>query len=537
MASTNFIPGTVITSEWLNEVDEAIFETVPDIVAKAYGDATFVGTGSDDSTAVQAFVDANKGKTLVIKRATFAGVLLSGSTYSNTKLYIQDHTLATRPTSATNNFGGAWVGLIIQSCDGVMLDYVGNGNRTVQPDEEHIYLVGVAGATNMSVPRFIGREIRGDGMYVSQASWTSSSATTTNLQIGFFGCYNSADDGRNALSLIAYDGVSIGTFESIKVGAVVGGVRQPGGLDIEPNFTYQTCNSCTIGSVTVRSTGTTCFGVQGKDAGSEAYVVTGLSVGALDSINTLGTSATDGTWALNLFMVNDVTIRGRISHTNATNGVAGRIDSAIGVVANIIVTQANKGLLLGENGWVRKSDIHVNIKSYAGSVSGIGLRACGLTDVALKGHISGAGNASSTFAVQVRSNGRALTQTNVTYSIDVPKDANNARGYRNETGDTVAFTNCKISNCRVTGYASFSVALDGFGVAGIRKQDIAGVTESAAVPGNGGWTQGDIVNNSTPTKDANNMTVMGWVRLTTGTGAVSGTDWAIMNVSHVSPAV
>lgn len=512
-----------------------VLAALADLAMRLYGDAVFSGTGGDDSAAVQSFVDANKGKTLVIKSSTFAGLLLSGPTYNNTRLYVQGHTLATRPTSAANNFGGAWVGIIIQSCDGVVLDYAGNGNRTAQPDEEHICLVGVAGATNMSVPRFIGREIRGDGMYVSQSSWTSSSATTVNLQIGFFGCYNSVDDGRNALSLIAYDGVSIGTFQSYKVGAVVGGVRQPGGLDIEPNATYQTCTSCTIGAATVRSAGTTCFGVQGKDAGGESYVVTGLSVGALDSVNTLGASATDGTWSLNLFQVNDVEIKGRIGHTGNTAGVAGRIDSALGVNVDLVIGPCYKGLLVGEAGWVRKSDIKTNIRSYAGAASGLGIRVCGTTDSIYRGHISGCGSASSTWAVQIRGNGRALTQINVRYEIDTPKD-NNARGYRHEPTDIVTFAGCFIQNCNVTGYSTWTTALDGFGVAGLRKRNINGVTEAAVMPNDGGWTQGDCVAKTNPTKDANNMTVSGWVRLTTGTANVAGTDWAIAHVSHVSPA-
>jgi len=535
MASTEFTNGTVIDPSWLNEINDAVYTTIPDIIAKAYGDATFVGTGGDDSVAVQAFVDANKGKTLVIKTVTFAGLLVSGSSYNNTKLYIQDHTLATRATSGTNNFGGAWVGIIFQSCDGIVLDYVGNGNRTVQPDEEHIYLVGLAGVSNMLIPRFIGKEIRGDGMYVSQANWLANTTTTTNLQVGFFGCYNSADDGRNALSLIAYDGVSIGTFQSYKVGGVVGGIRQPGGLDIEPNHAYQTCTSCTIGAATVRSTGTTCFGVQGKDAGGEVYAVTGLSVGALDSVNTLGASAADGTWALNLFQVNDVQIRGRVAHTTNTAGIVARIDSAINVVADLNVGPGLKCVIVGENGWVRKSNIKINIRNYAGGAGGIGLRSCGVTDTSFSGRITGATSASSTFAVQIRSNGRALTQTNVRYSIDAPKDTN-SRGYRNETGDTVAFSNCLLTDCDLTGYASWTTAFEGFGVAGIRKRNINNLTDITIMPTDGGWTIGDIVNKSNATKDANNMTTIGWYRLTTGTGAVLGTDWAAMNVSHVSPA-
>ena len=372
-------------------------------------------------------------------------------------------------------------------------------------------------------------------MYVSQADWLANTATTTNLQIGFFCCYNSADDGRNALSLIAYDGVSIGTFQSYKVGGVVGGVRQPGGLDIEPNETYQTCTGLTVGAATVRSTGTTCFGVQGKDAGSEAYVVTGVSVGALDSLNTLGASAGDGTWALNLFQVNDVNIRGVVAHTVNTAGVVARIDSAIGVVADINVGPGLKCVIVGENGWVRKSNIKLNIRSYAGGSGGIGLRSVGVTDTSFSGCITGATSASSTFAVQIRSNGRALTQTNVRYSIHAPKDAN-ARGYRNETGDTVSFVNCLLCDCDLTGYASWTTAFEGFGVAGIRKRNINNLTDITIMPTDGGWTIGDIVSKSNATKDGSNMTLTGWYRLTTGTGAVLGTDWAAMNVSHVSPA-
>ena len=52
MASTNFIPGTVITSEWLNEVDEAIFETVPELQEQLDDVAIFVNHLGADNTGV-----------------------------------------------------------------------------------------------------------------------------------------------------------------------------------------------------------------------------------------------------------------------------------------------------------------------------------------------------------------------------------------------------------------------------------------------------------------------------------------------------
>lgn len=57
-----------------------------------------------------------------------------------------------------------------------------------------------------------------------------------------------------------------------------------------------------------------------------------------------------------------------------------------------------------------------------------------------------------------------------------------------------------------------------------------------AQPASGSYQRGDTVHKLDPSLDGNNMTLIGWKRLTTGSGHVSGTDWANMYVSHVSPA-
>ena len=69
MASTNFIPGTVITSEWLNEVDEGIFETLPSISSTASGKGASM-VGVEDSAgywagATQEAVNTEAGSLLV----------------------------------------------------------------------------------------------------------------------------------------------------------------------------------------------------------------------------------------------------------------------------------------------------------------------------------------------------------------------------------------------------------------------------------------------------------------------------------------
>jgi hypothetical protein len=59
---------------------------------------------------------------------------------------------------------------------------------------------------------------------------------------------------------------------------------------------------------------------------------------------------------------------------------------------------------------------------------------------------------------------------------------------------------------------------------------------ASSIPSSGWYYSGWFVKNTTPSLDANNMVITGWIRLTTGTGHVSGTDWAVARVSNVSPA-
>jgi hypothetical protein len=61
---------------------------------------------------------------------------------------------------------------------------------------------------------------------------------------------------------------------------------------------------------------------------------------------------------------------------------------------------------------------------------------------------------------------------------------------------------------------------------------------ATALPGSAGsFTQGDRVKRTDSTLDASSMLLIGYHRLTTGSGGVVGTDWANMRVSHVSPSV
>lgn len=61
------------------------------------------------------------------------------------------------------------------------------------------------------------------------------------------------------------------------------------------------------------------------------------------------------------------------------------------------------------------------------------------------------------------------------------------------------------------------------------------VSWDTAQPSSGSYTQGDYVHNIAPSLDGNSQTLKGWIRLTTGSGHVSGTDWANDYAEHLSP--
>lgn len=62
------------------------------------------------------------------------------------------------------------------------------------------------------------------------------------------------------------------------------------------------------------------------------------------------------------------------------------------------------------------------------------------------------------------------------------------------------------------------------------------VKNAASMPNSGEYAQGDFVFNTAPSVDANDMLILGWSRLTTGSNHVLDTDWAACHVSTVSPA-
>lgn len=499
--------------------------------------AGLIGDGTTDESALaQKFVDLRKGKVCAFAgRHVVAGLILDGQTYNNTTINVLEGgelIVGPRPTSSSANFLLSWVGLGIRDCDGVTLNYRGHGNRANQPDQEHVFMVRLAGVTNFKCPLFKAREMRGDGIYIGQKEHSTSSTTSSDLKFGYFECENSADDGRNAMSIIAGANIQIDTFRSIRIGGLVGGFRQPGGFDIEPNLDFQTVTDVRIGEAYIRTAGNRGLAAYGRLPSALGGNVDGFTV---DYYYVENTCPDDSVTVVNLDHLKNVEIKGVVKMTrNAayTACSALLIDNAQNVTVDQVSSGGTYGARIGMLD--RAVDVDLNLRH-----SDYQYAACQTTYVTRsKISVRARGGQAGSRALYTRKMARSgVNQDNVTYIIDCPAAGTSGTvGAFNETADLMTFTNCRMIQSDLTGYASNNARMTGFG-AGFSRVNNQGVNYSTSMPTDGTWAAADVVNRSTPALiGASNMTLIGWIRLTDGAGNVSGTDWANMYVSHVQPA-
>ncbi|PIF76968.1 pectate lyase-like protein [Variovorax sp. 54] len=441
----------------------------------AKGDGT-----TDDSASLQAAIDANKSKKLLISAGRFlhAGVLLDGDSYDGTSIICEGELLLRqRPNASTTNFQGNWVGLVLRGVSRVAVEYRGDGNRAVQPTEEHCHLVCIAGGSLLSFPTFVGREVRGDGIYIGQLDYSSSSEIPSDLTFGKFSVINSADDGRNAMSIISARRVSVDNFTSLRVGGLIGSVTEPGGFDIEPNHDFQTVESVHIGNAVIDTAGNFGFQVLGKSKSTLGGNVSDVTVETV-SITSRGTP-------------NSVT---PLSFRNCTNVVAsGSVRFAGPVQA------AHVGLLLDN---LRNAKIAVKTVggalgvriAYSHQVTELTLDAdCRGYSIAAvqsvyvtrsKISVRAAGSGVGTYALYTRAMSRAgISQSDVDYTIRAPQtDTSGATvGCYNEIKDPISFSNVRFVGGSLTGYSSQNNAMRGFG-AGVQKVNVQGVSYAPPAP-------------------------------------------------------
>lgn len=481
----------------------------------AKGDGT-----TTDTAACQAVIDRCKGRTVVAdagKTFYVAGLTLSGSAYNNTNIRC-DGWFKLIPDAGGTIFGGAWVGLLIKDCDSVTGNIRFDGNRTAMTQREQIFLVGIAGGSNHKLPTLEFKEQRGDGLYVGQSSWTSSSAIPTNIQVGAVSAINTVDDGRNAVTINSVNGFRMDVMTSVQVGALVNGFIQPGGFDVEPDFGYQSCTNIWVGYMDVTTAGTNGVGVFGKSiSGTDANLDWNCFDIRIDDFRVLKTGVAGAALTAPQFTrVADLQVKGSFAY-NSVRGQGPNIDFAQRVQADFKLNKVTYGALIGTVGALNDFAVNLDVTDY----NAAGVRVTQCTRGRVTGKVGGALAASTAFGVQLHNQGRSVTIQDVAFSVDVPYDGVASRAFRNEPGNLVTIgTGCVVRNCDWSGYPNFGATND----AQIRTENVLGYTSATSVPTSGSWFQGVFVRNDAPASAANKTTI-GWARANSGANNVSGTDW------------
>ncbi|EKS6738480.1 hypothetical protein NTH60_002468 [Enterobacter ludwigii] len=463
--------------------------------------------GTDSSIAIQRLVDAKKGKQVVIPEGEFiyAGVTLNGSTYNNTRFLCegilklkQRASYATSPPTYENNFGGGFVGLVLKDVFNVSGNLRLDGQRAAQPNEEHIYCVGIAGGGGFNFTGSIN-EIKGDGFYISQSDWLSNSTITDGFK--FKGTIsNSAIDGRNAISVISCKNFNIDV--SIKnVGGVVGGNQQPGGVDLEPNFDYQLIDNGTIKVVADNCAYGLCF--FGK-----SYNITNVKAKANLRNNTHP--------YLSRFRDCEIKLMVKDSST-----LAGEMDTCLD--SEVIVRHMNcdNGFDIGYRGEVLRCEVTVTGISWLNYVARTG--AVSRSELNWKAYDCRTGGTGIALRIDAPQSGAAYTCSRNTYKCQVPEVGNAQWAARNASG-LITFSECLWTDSNLGGWSNWGAAVSGQ-VANFRKNILCnGFSTSNAMPGVGYYVTGDFVQANTLTVTTGYV-LHGWLRITTGSGNVLDTDW------------
>lgn len=504
-------PANTVGAELNNRRKNMVFATA---------DAGIPNDGSDVSTQVSTFLNANKGKFIVFDSGTymFAGVVLSGTGWEGTTIYFKGKHLLKPDTTGTNTPGyGAFIGLIIpKDINGLTLYYRGDGNRTLQYNREHIFNVAIFGATNISIPKFDCNEIRGDGCYVNSEDQTvSTSQNATNITFGVVNGKNSAVDGRNLVSIVSCNRGGIDTLISENIGGVVGGVLQPGALDIEPNSQP----GCLVRDFIVKSAISVGAGniqmVSPLDASPKK----------IQNCHILKASLRNSNQSLRLYGCQDSSLSG---DTTSSSAVAAYIEGCINTSLDVHATSCETVVFAG----LTATNYDCKIKAFGRNIRNAGLITAGSErcDYDLDFDIFITGGGANFFGLWFRdqNNVGSLIQRSNRFRIRCNKGTNGAYAiqYTPGTSPLTFIGDNKIESDSVfDGWPDFTHITGAAGQYLSKGDAIANLTLNSSMPTNGTWKIGDVVKN---TQTSSSSLVYGWVRMVGGVGNVAGIDWGVL---------
>ncbi len=253
------------------------------------------GDGTNETTKVQLWLDscADYHAKAYIKEsfsASVVGIVLNSSHKGlqfDFRGWLKFFGDGSAPVNAPSNVtGSACFAVYLNGCTSLSGQINIDGNRSAKIYSEQIHNIGMFGGVDNNLTlNFI--ESRGDGIYVNHHKANVSTAPSidsiaannfpTRLKLRV-NSVNSSFDGRNAVSLIAYKDCKVSGMSSQHGNGTPSGPtgigKQPGGLDVEPNYYWQSCYNLVVPSWISDGAGWTGgFSLVGKINGTDSFDV------------------------------------------------------------------------------------------------------------------------------------------------------------------------------------------------------------------------------------------------------------------------
>lgn len=446
-----------------------------------------IGTGND-TAAILACINANKGKRVVLRGDYYASaIILEGSSYDNTTIEIIGTVkLIPAATQFQNNWsGGGWNLFVFADCNNCCI--VGNidGNRANQQIREQTFALRLAGVTNFTIPWIDIKEVRGDGIYIGMLSGSSNSKRSDNITLGNILVTNAeAGDGRNGISVTDCKTISIGQLTSLNVGGTV--VGSVGGLDVEPNRSWEAIDNLTIGSMNIISGGNACYRITAK----------ACTIGNITCENTVQPDYQDsnGNWTQTLSSLGRITscdmvsigpVVGKFTYAYGRGLVIS--DSRVVDMPSVKMSKCKVGaeIAIGDLDVAGAGCSDINVRLMIDDISQFGIQTGKLTRAKISGRVS---NPQAAYYTSKRgvvagaiSTINPAPHTDVHWSVEVEPSAVWSRTYSNDPTFPATFAGqCSISNIDLSGAYANNTAQVGDIV--VPRYNVKGVTNRTAIP-------------------------------------------------------
>lgn len=323
-------------------------------------------------------------------------------------------------------------------------------------------------------------------------------------------------------------------------------VIEPGGVDVEPNASYQSVKRGTMSNFTINHGGAAGLAFIGRPGGTEttrditfSNMVLTCAAPALTKDQNLNYTLNTGTGNLRVIWASGIVGNNIICRNTTSYGNGPWLSASQDIfIDGLKIYKSYAGMYLGGLSYDASEGglVNFDVRFHMEDVARFGVYTGYVTDGRLTGSIATPQSTMYTnrFGIVFAGGLEGHIQTNVNYSVSFKPDVNWTVSYRAAPGEIPTFVDTSIRDCDMGPMSGWLSSVAQAGDVQIPKYNMLGVTNRDSIPTSGGWFKGTLVTNNLPiigTPSANKI-LYGWYRATTGSANVAGTDWHLMVIAN-----